>query len=104
MFDGILIFGSNGRLSFYNDAYIKLWNANKNFLAEEPTFDEILDSQQSFFADDGDWKDVKKGISANILNMTSKTIKLKRLNASSLQLSIKNLSDGSLLIVYKNID
>ncbi len=104
LFDGILIFGSNGRLSFYNDAYIKLWDADKNFLAEEPTFDEILNSQQPFFADIDEWEDVKKGISANILNTTSKTITLKRLKNSNLQLSIKNLSDSSLLIVYKSID
>ena len=51
-----------------------------------------------------DWDDIKKGISANILNMTSKTITLKRSKDSSLQLSVKNLSDGSLLIVYKSID
>ena len=104
LFDGILIFGSNGRLSFYNDAYIKQWNADSKFLAEEPTFDELLDSQQSFFADIDGWDDVKKGIKANILNTISKTITLKRLMNSNLQLSVKNLSDGSLLIVYKSID
>ena len=104
LFDGILIFGSNGRLNFYNEAYIKLWNAEKNFLAQEPTFDEVLNSQQSFFADIDNWKDVKKGLKANILNTTSKTITLQRSKNSNLQLSVKNLSDGSLLIVYKSID
>ena len=49
---------------------------------KEPTFDEILNSQQPFFADIDEWKDVKKGISANILNTTSKTITLKRLKNS----------------------
>ena len=102
--EGILIFGSNGRLNFYNDAYIKLWNAKKTFLAEEPTFDEILDSQKSFFSDNSDWDSLKKGISANILNMTSKTLTLKRSKKSDLLLSVKHLSDGSLLIVYKNIE
>lgn len=104
LFEGILIFGSNGRLNFYNDAYIKLWDAKKNFLMEEPTFDEILDSQQSFFTDNDDWDSVKKGIKANILNMTAKTITLRRSKNSDLLLSVKNLSDGSLLIVYKSID
>ena len=102
--EGILIFGSSGRLNFYNDAYIKLWNAKEDFLSQEPTFDEILDSQQSFFSSDADWDSLKKGISANILNMTSKTLTLKRSKRSDLLLSVKNLSDGSLLIVYKNID
>ena len=104
LFEGILIFGSNGRLNFYNDAYIKLWDAKKFFLAEEPSFDDVLDSQQPFFTDKEDWNNVKNGLKANILNMTAKTITLKRSKGSDLLLSIKNLSDGSLLIVYKSID
>ena len=104
LFDGVLIFGPNGRLSFYNESYTKLWNADSNFLAGEPTFEELLDSQQSFFADSDNWDKVKKGISANIFNRTSKTVILKRLDNKNMQASVKNLSDGSLLIVYKNID
>ena len=104
LFEGILIFGSNGRLNFYNDAYIKLWNAQRDFLANEPSFDEVLDSQQSFFTDKDDWVSVKEGIKANILSMTAKTLTLNRSKNSDLLLSVKNLSDGSLLMVYKNID
>jgi hypothetical protein len=102
--EGILIFGTNGRLSFNNDAYIKQWNANKEFLQTNPTFDEVLDSQQMFFDENSDWNDLKKGIKVNILSMTAKTLILKRNNASDLQVSLKNLSDGSLLIVYKDIE
>ncbi|MBE6467260.1 MAG: hypothetical protein E7004_01525 [Alphaproteobacteria bacterium] len=104
IFDGVLIFGANSRLSFYNDAYIKMWDADKVFLAGEPTFEEILDSQQQFFANKDEWEKVKKGISANMLNRTSKTITLKRLDDKKIQVSVKNLSDGALLIVYKSID
>ena len=103
LFDAVLIFGTNGRLSFFNDAYVKLWDANKQFLQNEPTFEQVLDSQKGFFAKDGDWETLKKGISANILNMTSKKIILKRNNDENISLGVANLSDGSLLIVYKSL-
>ena len=74
LFDAVLIFGTNGRLSFFNDAYVRLWKADKTFLAGEPSFDEVLDSQSSFFASGKEWEKLKMGISANILNMASKTI------------------------------
>ena len=101
LFDAVLVFGANGRLSFFNQAYISLWNADKNFLQSEPTFDEILDSQKGFFPQDEDWNDLKSGISANILNMTSKSISLRRNNNETLLLNVANLSDGSLMITYK---
>ena len=103
LFDAVLIFGTNGRLSFFNDAYVKLWDANKQFLQNEPTFEQVLDSQKGFFAKDGDWETLKKGISANILNMTSKKIILKRNNDENISLGVANLSDGSLLMVYKSL-
>lgn len=103
LFDAILVFGANGRLDFFNDAYVKLWKGNPSFLNSAPTFGEVLDSQSPFFAQDEDWDSLKKGISDNILNMTSKTMTLQRKNGENLQLGVAHLSDGSLMVTYKNL-
>ena len=103
LLEGILIFGANGRLSFYNDAYIKLWSADVDFLMKEPDFNEVLESQKSFFAQENDWDKIKQGLKANILNMTSKSMLLQRKNAENLLLGVTNLSDGSLLITYEKL-
>ncbi len=100
LFDAVIIFGTNGRVNFYNQAYINLWNADKSFLDGEPTFEEVLDSQKTFFSADADWDEIKKGISDNILSMTAKTVFLRRNDNKSLELSIANLSNGSLMISY----
>ena len=100
LFDAVLIFGINGRLNFFNESYISLWEGNKEFLLGEPSFDEVLDSQRMFFSKDEDWHSLKQGISANILNMTSKKMLLQR-NDDVLQLRVAYLSDGSLMIAYK---
>ena len=102
LFDAVLVFGANGRLTFFNEAYLKLWNADKNVLLTEPTIDEVLESQRNFFAKDEDWDNIKNGIKANILNMTSKIMSLKR-NDESLQIAVANLSDGSLMITYSKL-
>lgn len=103
LFDAILVFGANGRLDFFNEAYVKLWKGNPSFLNSAPTFGEVLDSQSLFFAQDEDWDSLKKGISDNILNMTSKTMTLQRKNGENLQLGVAHLSDGSLMVTYKNL-
>lgn len=102
LFDAVLVFGANGRLNFFNDAYVKLWNTNRAFLANAPSFDEVLDSQRSFFAKDEDWDSLKQGIGANLLNMTSKIMTLQR-GQETLQIAVANLSDGSLMVVYKKL-
>lgn len=103
LLEGILIFGANGRLNFYNSEYVKLWNADIDFLMKEPDFGEILDSQKRFLTQDGDWSIIKQGLQTNILKMTSKTMVLQRIGAENLLLGVANLSDGSLLITYKKL-
>lgn len=49
LFDAVLIFGSNGRLKFYNQAYLKLWSAEELFLQKEPNISELIESQKPFF-------------------------------------------------------
>ena len=101
LFDAVLIFGSNGRLNFYNDAYLKLWNAQKTFLAQEPNLEEILDSQRHFFSAKEDWENLKKEMTAHLLSMTTKTFILNRKDGIDVEVASSNLSDGSLMITYK---
>lgn len=101
IFDAILIFGSNGRLSLYNEAYLKLWQANKTFLDGEPNLDELLESQKKFLATDIDWEKLKKDIAGHLLSMTTKSFILNRTCGDSLEIAARNLSDGSLIITYR---
>ena len=102
LFDAVLIFGTNGRLSFFNEAYISLWHSNKTFLRGEPSFDEVLESQRSFFEQEEDWNALKKNLGSHLLNVTSKTMSLQRGDGKTLLLSVATLSDGSLMICYRD--
>lgn len=101
VFDAIVIFGSNGRLTSYNEAYLKLWNADKAFLDDEPNLDELLDSQKDFLASDAEWSNLKKDIAGHLLSMTTKTFVLSRTNGDTLEVAARNLSDSSLIITYR---
>ncbi len=103
LFDGVLIFGTDGRLKFYNQAYLKLWNAKKQRLDQEPTLDELLEMQKHFFNHDGNWSELKNDISGHILNMTTKTFILNRNEIDNIEVASTHLSDGSLMIVYKKV-
>lgn len=101
LFDAVLIFGTNGRLVFYNQAYIKLWNPPENLLDEEPNLDEILESQHTFFDKKEDWHTLKEKIAEHILSMTTKSFILSGNNNQTIMVSSSNLSDGSMMITYK---
>ena len=62
LFDGVVIFGSNGRLKFYNQAYLKLWSLPEIFLQKEPSIAELWDAHQRYFGNVEDWQALKNDI------------------------------------------
>ena len=102
--DGVLVLGANGKLMFFNEAYKEIWNAKNEFLLSEPNLSELLDSQKDLLITKENWKTLKKHIGDSILDVTAKTLTLKRNNGDNLQINVAHLSDGSLMIVYKKID
>lgn len=101
MSDGILIFGSNGRLKFYNQAYLKMWSAKEIFLQDEPNINDLLDSQKRFFNKVDDWNALRKDILEHLFNITTRTFILNRNEIDNIEVAGTNLSDGSMMITYK---
>ena len=102
LFDAVLIFADSGRLKFYNQAYVELWQSNEDFLQSEPNISEVIDSQKGFFSKVDDWEKLKKYILGHIVNVTTKIFELKRDDIERLEVMSGKLSDGSIMITYKN--
>ena len=103
IFDAVLIFGTNGRLSFYNQAYVKMWNASEDKLKEEPNLEELIEMQKSFFNKQDDWQKLKENIVNHLSSMTTKSFELNRGKKDAVEASAKNLTDGSLMVTYKKL-
>jgi len=102
--EAILIFASNGRLKFYNQAYISLWDADEILLQKEPTFAELLDSQKKFFTAVSDWNSLKKDIMAHILSSHTKTFSLNRSDKATVECFSTMLSNDSIMVLMRKIE
>lgn len=103
LFNPVLIFGSNGRLIFYNKAYLDMWNADELMLQNEPGIDEIVEAQAEFFSNVDNWKLLKKDIIQHLTSLTTKSFSIKRSDGLSIEVLTAVLSDGSILITYKQL-
>lgn len=101
LFDAVLIFADSGRLKFYNQAYVELWQSDETFLGREPNISDVIDSQKRFFSQVDDWNSLKKYILNHIVNFTTKIFELKRDDIEKLEVLSGKLSDGSIMITYK---
>ena len=101
LFDAVIIFGSNGRLKAYNQAYLSLWKLEELFLQKEPSLSEILEEQRSFFNNVDNWNEFKEDIIAHLMNANTKTFRLIRNDGVQIEILSSLLSDDSIMVTSK---
>jgi signal transduction histidine kinase/PAS domain-containing protein len=97
LFEGIAVFGSDGRLKLHNGAYAKIWGLSDVDLAGEPHVAEIVEKTRTFYDDGGDWPTTRDRIIAGITAQAHWSGPLDRPDGSVLQLASVPLPDGNLL-------
>lgn len=98
LFDTVLIFGSNGRLKAYNQAYLSLWQIDELFLQKEPSIAELLEENRKFFDNVENWQELKEDIIAHLMNANTKTFRLIRNDGVQIDIVSNLLSDDSIMV------
>jgi len=101
LFDAVVIFGSNGRLKAYNQAYLKLWRLDEIVLQNEPSISEVLDAERQFFSNVENWQELKDDIIAHLTNANTKTFSLIRNDGVKIEILSSLLSDDSIMVTSK---
>ncbi|MBQ8464445.1 MAG: PAS-domain containing protein [Alphaproteobacteria bacterium] len=104
LFDAVIIFGSNGRLNAYNQAYLSLWNLEEIFLQKEPSITELLEEERHFFNNVENWQDLKSDIIEHLTNANTKTFRLIRNDGVQIDILSSLLSDGSIMVTNKAVN
>jgi signal transduction histidine kinase len=97
LFEGIAVFGSDGRLKLYNPAYRKIWGLSEGDLAGEPHFAEIVEKTRAFYKDADNWPALRDQVVARVTAQTPWSGRLDRRDGTILQLATMPLPDGNVL-------
>ncbi len=104
LFDAVIIFGSNGRLKSYNQAYLKLWKLEEILLQKEPSISELLEEERHFFSNVENWNELKEDIITHLMSANTKTFRLSRNDGISMEILSSLLSDGSIMVTSKTLN
>jgi signal transduction histidine kinase len=103
LFEGIAVFGSDGRLKLHNPAYRTIWGLSETDLAGEPHIGDIVEKTREFYDDDPDWLALRDRIIARVTAQTHSSGQLDRRDGSVLQLATVPLPDGNVLLTYLDV-
>ena len=103
LFEGVAVYGSDGRLKLYNPAYLQIWRLSQDDVTGEPHISEVVDKTRTLLDDGGDWAAMKREIIAKITNHLPASDRLRRRDGSTLQAATVPLPDGNVLLTYLNV-
>ncbi len=103
LFEGIAVFGSDGRLKLHNPAYRKIWALSEADLIGEPHISSIVDKTRRFYEDGGDWPARRDQLIGQITGQAAWNGPLDRRDGSVLQLATVPLPDGNVLVTCLDV-
>jgi signal transduction histidine kinase len=103
LFEGIAVYGSDGRLKLHNPVLRAMWGLSDEDVAGEPHISEIVEKTRDFIDDCGSWATVKDGIIAKVTAPTLTSGPLYRRDGSMLQVASVPLPDGEVLLTYLDV-
>jgi signal transduction histidine kinase len=103
LFEGIAVYGSDGRLKLHNPAYLALWELSEDDVAGEPHIGEILEKTRALLDNSGDWDARKQRTISKVTAQGPASGPVYRTDGSMLQEATVPLPDGNVLVTYLDV-
>lgn len=103
LYEGVAVFGEDGRLQICNPKYAEIWDLDQSFLKSEPHFSDILDKIKLLFMTQEDWGRYKERIISIISRRKPAKEILKKIDNSVFSVAFEPLPNASTLVTYTNI-
>jgi signal transduction histidine kinase len=103
LYEGIAVFGSDGRLKIHNPAYAKLWGLSEAELEDGPHVARIVDLVRPYFGGPTDWGEVRRRIVSDVVERTPRSLRLERKDGTIVDIAGIPLPDGGKLFKYADV-
>ncbi len=103
LFEGIAVFGSDGRLKLSNPAYARMWGLEAAELEGEPHVSLIADRVRRYFPGSLHWPRLRQRIIGRVADREPRRGRLERSDGTVLVFSSLPLPDGGCLYTYGDV-
>jgi signal transduction histidine kinase len=100
--EGMVVFGSDGRLRLHNPAFARMWRLAPETLAERPHIEMVIGLCRSLHEDEVTWYALRSAVTA-IDNREQLTLRLDRRDGSVIDCSTVPLPDGATLVAFHDV-
>ena len=103
LFEGIAVFGSDGRLKLHNPAFLTIWELSESDVAGEPHIADILEKTRALLDDGSGWVAMKQRFIAQVTAHAAAGGPVYRNDGTMLQEAMVPLPDGNVLVTHLDV-
>jgi len=104
LFEGVAVYGADGRLKLFNPVYARLWGLGESFLGGEPHMREVIPQTRAYFdTPDEDWPDLMEHILGKSTEPNPRGRRRERADGSVVEWAQVPLPDGANLFTFLDV-
>ncbi len=101
--EGVVVFGSDGRLRLWNPAFVTLWRLDETTLALKPHISDVVERLGFVHDDRPTWNRLKLAVTGLADNRDRLSGTMERRDGTVLEYSAVPLPDGATLVTFVNV-
>jgi signal transduction histidine kinase len=103
LFEGVVVFGADGRVRLYNPAFAQIWHLENSFLSSTPHITDILERCKDFYEGVENWPEFREQMVARIMMREPNSHRMVRSDETILEYASVPLPDGGSLLSYLDV-
>lgn len=103
LYEGVAVYGGDGRLKLWNPAFGKIWKLDDRFLDSEPHITQVADAIRDLVNTSDDWPSLREKMLSFFDERSPRSGRLERPNGSVLDFAMVPLPDGETLFTYLDV-
>ena len=103
LYEGVAVFGGDGRLKLSNPAYARIWGLAEDFMRTEPHIADVVERTASYFEHGSEWSDLRDRMLDRATDRIPINGRMERIDGSVISYAKVPLPDGGVLWSYLDI-
>lgn len=103
LYEGVAVFGSDGRLKLSNPAFARIWSLADGMLQAEPHVNDIMEASRPLFASEAEVENIKARVTMVSGVRSAATGRLNRPDGTVIDYAVVPLPDGASLLTCVDV-
>jgi signal transduction histidine kinase len=103
LYEGVAVFGGDGRLRLFNPEVGRIWGIDEETLAGVPHISELVEAARGYFPDDADWPRLKQRVVLMVTERAAHSGRLHRKDDTVVKYAVVPQPDGDTLMSFVDI-